>query len=273
MSGIPRHFFHLTTLLLATSTFGQPSSQSHSPVHFYDALLPRADLHVSVEYTDDSAFQRAVLNSTNTYRRQHSASAVEWNESLAEYAGEWSAGCVFEHSGGHSGENLASGYPSTTASHDAWGHEREDYDFDKATFTKQTGHFTQLVWKSTTSVGCGRTLCNGRDGGGAPGWYIVCEYYPPGNVLGRFKENVQERVRDEPEDPEEENPEEEGPDGPEEEGPDEEEDEPDECPQGAICPEEDDDCPQGAVCSVGARVRGWRWLAAISLTVIFVVDS
>lgn len=51
-----------------------------------------------------------------------------------------------------------------------------------------TGHFSQLVWKSTTSVGCGRSACDGR--GGVPGWLVVCEYWPAGNVEGEFGEEV-----------------------------------------------------------------------------------
>lgn len=41
-------------------------------------------------------------------------------------------------------------------------------------------------------MGCGRKECDGK--GGTPGWYVVCEYYPPGNVIGFFKENVQSQV-------------------------------------------------------------------------------
>lgn len=94
--------------------------------------------------------------------------------------------------GGPTGENLAAGYPNATASIDAWGTERDEYDFKKAEFSHETGHFTQVVWKDTTSVGCGRRECDGR--GGSPGWYVVCEYYPPGNVIGAFEENVQDQV-------------------------------------------------------------------------------
>lgn len=66
---------------------------------------------------------------------------------------------------------------------------------DGSTFSKETGHFSQLVWRETTSVGCARFECNGETADGdeenaAPGWYVVCEYYPPGNVQGRFDENV-----------------------------------------------------------------------------------
>jgi hypothetical protein len=75
-----------------------------------------------------------MLNVTNLYRRQHNASQLAWNESLAEYAKDYSENCKFEHSGGPLGENLASGYPNVTASVEAWGDERKEYDFDKGEF-------------------------------------------------------------------------------------------------------------------------------------------
>ncbi|KAF2684655.1 PR-1-like protein [Lentithecium fluviatile CBS 122367] len=155
----------------------------------------------STEYTKDDEFKDAVMNVSNTYRKQHNATALAWNGSLAEGAAEWSERCVFEHSGGPTGENLSSGYRNASASIIAWGHERVDYDFKKGGFSKETGHFTQLVWKATTSFGCGRTECNGEGGKEAPGWFVVCNYYPPGNVIGAFTENVQGQV------PEEEQPE------------------------------------------------------------------
>lgn len=81
------------------------------------------------------------------------------------------------------------------------------YNFQKPTgFTEKTGHFTQLVWRSTTEVGCAAINCGyshdgkpRRDIGGiggelqsrsadgttrAQGWYVVCEYTPAGNVVG-----------------------------------------------------------------------------------------
>jgi hypothetical protein len=38
-----------------------------------------------------------------------------------------------------------------------------------------TGHFTQLVWRATTELGCARAQCGGID-------VVVCQYDPPGNV-------------------------------------------------------------------------------------------
>jgi hypothetical protein len=71
---------------------------------------------------------------------------------------------VFKHSGGPTGENLAAGYANATASVDGWGTERESYDWSNPGFSEKTGHFTQVVWSNTTSVGCGVASCQGKSG-------------------------------------------------------------------------------------------------------------
>lgn len=141
------------------------------------------------EWNDDDAFTSAVLNSTNFYRTQHNASDVTWNTTLEEFAVDYldENGCEFEHSGGPYGENLAMGYPNATASVEAWGDERDDYNFRRGKFDMDTGHFTQLVWQNTTDMGCGRKLCDRS-------WYLVCEYWPRGNVEGQYQEMVHQQV-------------------------------------------------------------------------------
>ena len=75
--------------------------------------------------------------------------------------------------------------------------ERENYNWNKPGFSESTGHFTQLVWSNTTTVGCGRTACNGDNN--TPGYYVVCEYYPAGNVEGDdnqfFVDNVKKQIK------------------------------------------------------------------------------
>ena len=51
----------------------------------------------------------------------------------------------------------------------------------------KTGHFTQVVWKDSVSLGIGKAtvpkgnkLCT----------YIVARYRPPGNYMGKFQTNV-----------------------------------------------------------------------------------
>ena len=70
--------------------------------------------------------------------------------------------------GGPSGENLAAGYANASATVSAWGDERSSYSFAKQGFYEKTGHFTQVVWKSTKTVGCGRARCFGKNN--TPGW-------------------------------------------------------------------------------------------------------
>ncbi|KAH3954787.1 hypothetical protein HBH98_035830 [Parastagonospora nodorum] len=155
-------------------------------------LLSFASADDTTQYTSDDQFESTILNITNSYRQQHNATSLSWNSTLASFASDHSSDCKFAHSGGPYGENLASGYPNVTSSIKAWGHERTQYDFQKGDFDTVTGHFSQLVWKGTEQVGCGRTNCTGK--GDAPGWFLVCEYYPGGNVLGQFKENVQSQI-------------------------------------------------------------------------------
>ena len=47
-----------------------------------------------------------------------------------------------------------------------------------------SGHFTQLVWKSSREVGIGRA--QSRDGR----WFVVANFFPAGNFIGRNAENV-----------------------------------------------------------------------------------
>ncbi|NYH99947.1 CAP domain-containing protein [Cupriavidus plantarum] len=102
----------------------------------------------------------------------------------------------------HYGENLSFGYPSRTGKEAAqqWYCESKVYDFnnpspklagedDSGTIfgdacdpannpKKVTGHFTQMIWKATTRLGCARNTCAL---GTTQGTLWACEYDPPGN--------------------------------------------------------------------------------------------
>jgi pathogenesis-related protein 1 len=81
------------------------------------------------------------------------------------------------------------GFPPTAASdaEPAWAAEAADYDYGTNTCSGVCGHYTQIVWRSTTHFGCGITNCttNSPFGPGFPNWTIVvCNYKPAGNVPG-----------------------------------------------------------------------------------------
>lgn len=167
---------------LATLTSASPDQDTHVVTVTVGPVIPTNE----PEWKSDTKFASAVLSASNLYRREHNASALRWNVSLESYAVGYlrANDCVFEHSGGPYGENLAIGYENATASVEAWGDERVDYDFEDGEYSEKTGHFTQLVWRDTRTVGCGRRLC------GEKGWYLVCEYWPRGNVIGEFVAEV-----------------------------------------------------------------------------------
>lgn len=69
---------------------------------------------------------------------------------------------------------------------DGWYGEEALYDYINPRFSAKTGHFTQVVWKGTTEIGCG--YVSGCPGSWPNIW--VCQYNPPGNYIGLFGENV-----------------------------------------------------------------------------------
>ena len=81
------------------------------------------------------------------------------------------------------GENLMTGQGKAWTwryTVDGWSDEKKNYHYGSNTCDpgKMCGHYTAVVWKDTTTVGCGRVTCvNGNT-------LMVCDYYPPGNYDG-----------------------------------------------------------------------------------------
>lgn len=138
-----------------------------------------------------SSEAEALVAAHNQARAKHCADALTWSPKLAQIAQHWAnslrdQGCKFGHSGGQTGENLAAGTSGTLdpeAVVKMWYDEVALYRFPDGGFSMKTGHFTQVVWRGTTQVGCGRSQCNGTD-------IWVCEYDPAGNWEGQYGENV-----------------------------------------------------------------------------------
>ena len=59
-----------------------------------------------------------------------------------------------------------------------------DYNYNKPKYKYKIEQFTQLVWKGSNEIGCGAACINESK------CYVSCNYYPPGNIIGEFQNNV-----------------------------------------------------------------------------------
>lgn len=140
---------------------------------------------------DSSDFAREVLEAHNKVRKEHQVAPLKWDCALATTAQRHADKCVYEHSkDSEYGENIAAGYSSPTAAITAWADERTLYNFQDGGFSEGTGHFTQMVWKDTTTVGAGIALCTSIISPSVEEYYLVANYAPAGNVQGEYRENV-----------------------------------------------------------------------------------
>lgn len=130
-----------------------------------------------------SSFAQAILAAHNEKRSAHSASPLSWSSTLESYAqnyaNKFQCGGGLVHSGGPYGENLALGYSDGPAAVNAWYSEGANYDYSSCSVYD---HFTQVIWKSTTQVGCAYKDCGGL--------YIICSYNPAGNFVGQGQQNL-----------------------------------------------------------------------------------
>jgi hypothetical protein len=130
-----------------------------------------------------AAGAQAALDAHNAARARYGAAPLLWSRTLSEYAQGVSDTCVFQHSNGPYGENLAIGTAlSCRAAVDLWVAEESSWRAG-GDFSAATGHFTQVVWRGSVQVGCAARAC-------ARGNFVTCSYYTPGNVVGQFGANV-----------------------------------------------------------------------------------
>ncbi|XP_015768451.1 PREDICTED: venom allergen 3-like [Acropora digitifera] len=124
------------------------------------------------------------------------ASPVTWDPVLANDAKKWAnylaANNLFQHDRNrrNQGENLywSSKKPANSCivATQHFYDEVKYYDFNKPGFSSRTGHFTQVVWKSTKRIGA--AYATRKDGS----FVVVIRYSPPGNYKGedQFRNNV-----------------------------------------------------------------------------------
>ena len=140
----------------------------------------------------DSGFISAILQTHNSYRSPLQEPSLVWSADLAKDALAWAQHLASINKGEHDmsirgreGENLwwgTANYFSFTDIVGAWGNEQRSFKYDvyPNCTTKRSevvGHYTQIVWKNTQSVGCA-LAGNGQTD------FLVCRYGPAGNIVG-----------------------------------------------------------------------------------------
>ncbi len=153
---------------------------------------------------NQSTLQKAALSKHNSYRSIHHSPNMTESSSLNKSAQSWAEHLAstgaFEHSDTKAGENIYASY-TTVSSVDAanlgnqavksWYDEVSAYDYANPSFSENTGHFTQVVWKNSTELGCGAAQgVKTIQGNEYKALYVVCQYSPAGNVSGQFPDNV-----------------------------------------------------------------------------------
>ncbi|EDW64484.2 Golgi-associated plant pathogenesis-related protein 1 [Drosophila virilis] len=144
---------------------------------------------------NNEKFLKDVFITTNKYRKMHGCPELKINNDLNKYAQEWANHLRDRNAMEHRpqpkyGENIfLSGGMDVTGDLpvDMWYREINAFNFDKPDFTPTSGHFTQLIWKACTEMGSGVARRADRT-------WVVCNYSPPGNVMGQFKENVPRKL-------------------------------------------------------------------------------
>ncbi|KAI5814729.1 CAP domain-containing protein [Pyronema omphalodes] len=132
-------------------------------------------------------FRSEFLSAHNKYRREHGVPNLKWDANLERSAQDYANKCIWGHSDSgkrlNIGECMSKGHPNPTKTVDGWVSERALYNYQTGDYNPATNHFTGIVWKGTTHVGCGAAKCG-------PQWHYVCHYRNLGNIPGQFQKNV-----------------------------------------------------------------------------------
>jgi pathogenesis-related protein 1 len=127
-----------------------------------------------------------ILKSHNSVRSRFNLPPLVWSDKVAEVAQQWAQTLLERNEFIHRpkstyGENLfeVDGFRfSPTQVVNQWASESRNYDYASNRCSGVCGHYTQIVWRGTTELGCGVAAGPKRE-------IWVCDYNPQGNVIGR----------------------------------------------------------------------------------------
>ena len=177
-------------------------SDANDPVatieYVYEYKITETEKTREVDYEDTkfNKFNLEMLEEHNKYRKIHHVGALKLNKEICKIAQDYAELLANKlkdlcHSDNYYkdeplGENLyyCYGVDATGKSVcNSWYNEgkRHNYNGD---YRSGTGHFSQMIWKESKEVGFG--MAKNKKGE----IYAVGNYFPAGNILGFFQQNV-----------------------------------------------------------------------------------
>jgi hypothetical protein len=175
------------------------------------------------QFAANTAAQIAILQRHNYWRAGAGVAispvipALAWDVGLAGDSQRYAALCKFpthdaaRHTAPSNsqptiytsvGENMYGSSPPNTnlttiglAAVNSWGAEKQYYISNQPTgsnclivanVTKTCGHYTQVMWRATTKVGCGYATCPAPTGYTGTWNVVICRYGKSGNFIGQI---------------------------------------------------------------------------------------
>lgn len=180
-----------------STTSGSLGGPAGFPLKSSEAKAADSSSSSSSEDESEDKFEEAALEAHNEYRKKHGVAALKLDKKLCSYAQEWADKLAktdsFEHRTNQElGENLFCSWSSNHKAKcpgdkpvDSWYSEIKSYNFGSEPTSLSSGHFTQVVWKTSKKLGIAkaRSPKSGKT-------IVVANYEPAGNWVGQYKENV-----------------------------------------------------------------------------------
>jgi uncharacterized protein YkwD len=154
------------------------------------------DFDYDVVQRDEADMVEKILSAHNAERARQGQSALQWDTKLARDASRYAQSLADEDRFEHAAQSMG----DDAQGENLWMGSKSGYDWsdmvamwlDEGQNTKsgtfpnvaktgnwsEVGHYTQMIWPETKSIGCG-LAANRKDE------FLVCRYHPAGNVIGQ----------------------------------------------------------------------------------------